>query len=170
MRLFIAINFTTETKNKLLALRDRLRAASNQGNFSLPENLHLTLAFLGECTAKEADVTKSVMNSIELKPFDLMIDQIGCFKRNDGDIWWAGVQESKDLLDLQRDLVSSLTAAGFTMEKRKYSPHITLGRKVMTDTAPRQINPFGETITNIDLMKTERIGGKLTYTAIHRIP
>ncbi len=53
------------------------------------------------------------------------------------------------------------------MDGRKYSPHITLGREVVTDAAPWQIEPFGETVTGIDLMKSERIGGKLTYTAIY---
>ena len=53
------------------------------------------------------------------------------------------------------------------MDGRKYSPHITLGREVVTDTRPWRIEPFGETISTIDLMKSERINGKLTYTAIY---
>ena len=49
MRLFIAINFNTETCTQLLALRDELRIESQRGSFTAPENLHLTLVFLGEC-------------------------------------------------------------------------------------------------------------------------
>ena len=44
MRLFIAPNFTDETRARLFVLRDELRAHSTRGNFSLPEKLHLTLA------------------------------------------------------------------------------------------------------------------------------
>jgi 2'-5' RNA ligase len=69
-------------------------------------------------------------------------------------------------LALQHDLADKLAATGFVLERRKYSPHITLGREVVTTAAPWAIEPFGETVSAIDLMKSERIGGKLTYTAI----
>ena len=49
---------------------------------------------------------------------------------------------------------------------RKYSPHITLGREVVTDDEPWQMEAFGETARRIELMKPERINGKLTYTKI----
>ena len=55
MRLFIAINFNDDTHNRLIALRDELRSRSERGNFSLPENLHLTLAFIGEVSPKKIE-------------------------------------------------------------------------------------------------------------------
>jgi len=64
MRLFIAQNFTPETKSRLLTLRDDLRAQSTRGNFSLPENLHLTLAFLGECDAQQTAAAKQAMTAV----------------------------------------------------------------------------------------------------------
>jgi len=167
MRLFIAINFTAETKNRLLAMCEELHSASRRGRFSLPENLHLTLAFLGECNAEQADTSKAVMDMATFAPFDLVIEGLGRFKRDGGDIWWAGVRENKALTDLQRELTSGLCSRGFSLEKRKYSPHITLGREIVTDEKPRPIEPFGETVSRIDLMKSERINGKLTYTSIY---
>jgi len=167
MRLFIALNFNNETRSRLLTLRDELRSRSERGNYSLPENMHLTIAFLGECDEKQAAAAKTVMDMIDFVPFDANIERIGRFKRDGGDIWWAGLHGSKPLLDLQRGLAERLTNAGFTLDKREYKPHITLGREVVTDAAPWQIEPFGETVTSIDLMKSERIAGKLTYTAIH---
>jgi 2'-5' RNA ligase len=168
MRLFIAINFNETTKQELLALSDELRGASSSGRFSLPENLHLTLVFLGECDGKQTTAAKSILDAIVFEPFDITIDCVGRFKRDGGDIWWAGVRENKILSDLQRTLTAGLCSNGFTCDKRKYSPHITLGREIITRANPRQIKPFGETVTNIDLMKSERIGGKLTYTSIYQ--
>jgi len=168
MRLFIAINFNSDTRVQLLAMHDELRSRSARGNFSLPENLHLTLAFLGECASKQAADAKAVMDLVSLDPFDIYIDRVGQFKRNTGDIWWAGVRGNRSLLNLQRGLTSKLIAAGFTLDRREYTPHITLGREIVTDASPWQIKPFGETVTAIELMKSERIAGKLTYTAIHR--
>ena len=52
------------------------------------------------------------------------------------------------------------------LEKRKYSPHITLAREVVTDIKPWTIEPFSEKVNTIELMKSEHINGKLTYTAM----
>ena len=166
MRLFIAINFNSETNLRLLALRDELRGKSERGNFSAPENLHLTLVFLGECDGKQTTAVKSVLSAVNFEPFDITVDCIGRFKRDGGDVWWAGLRENKLLIALQGELNEKLIAAGLSLDKRKYSPHITLGREVVTDAKPWRIEPFGETVSIIDLMKSERINGKLTYTAI----
>jgi len=169
MRLFTAINFTGATKSRLLDLRDELKKTSSDGSFSAPENLHLTLVFLGECNSAMADAAKKVMDSVRFNPFEIEIDRVGRFSRDGGDIWWAGVKENKALLELQRDLASGFKAAGFEIENRKYNPHITLGRKVISSEKARQIELFGETAGSVELMKSERINGKLTYTAIHKI-
>ena len=166
MRLFAAINFNSKTQRRLLDLRDELSGKSRRGNFSFSENLHLTLAFLGECDSKQTAAVKSVLGAVIFEPFDISVYCVGRFKRDGGDIWWAGMRESEPLLTLQNDLTDKLAAAGFTLERRKYSPHITLGREIATDIKPWQIEPFGETVTAIDLMKSERINGKLTYTSI----
>jgi len=168
MRLFIAINLGAETKERLLALRDELRAVSSCGKYSLPENLHLTLAFLGECNVEETSAIKSAMDEVSFDPFDLQIDRIGRFKRNGGDIWWAGVRENTALSILHKDLIARLRAKSFELEERKFNPHITLGREIITKAQRKQIEPFGETVSRIDLMKSERKNGKLTYTSIHR--
>jgi 2'-5' RNA ligase len=123
--------------------------------------------FLGECDGAQAAAAKAAIEAADFAPFPVSIERVGRFKRGGGDTWWAGLRESKPLSDLQRRLTDSLIAAGFALDKRKYSPHITLGREVLTDAAPRRITPFGETVGGIDLMKSERVGGKLTYTAIY---
>ena len=167
MRLFTAINFSAETKNGLVDLCDELRAASNRGRFTLPENLHLTLAFLGECDSKQTAAAKSAMDAVAFEPFELAIDCVGRFKRNSGDIWWAGLHENKTLLELHQNLTERLRNVGLRFDERKFSPHITLGREIITKIQPWQIEPFGETVTKIELMKSERVGGKLTYTALY---
>lgn len=167
MRLFIAINFNSNTLTRLIALRDELRSRSERGNFSRDENLHLTLAFLGECSTEQTAAAKAAMDSVTFTPFDMTIDRIGRFKRDGGDIWWASGEPPTALIRLQRELTEKLTMAGFELDKRKYSPHITLEREVVTDTVPWMVKPFGETVGRIDLMKSERISGKLIYTAIY---
>ena len=167
MRLFIAINFNEDTRARLVALRDELRFRSECGNFSLPENLHLTLAFLGECSARQMAGAKDSLDFLQFAPLSIMIERIGNFQ---GGLWWAGVKLTTQLLGLQRELSDALKKRGFALENRKFSPHITIGRNIITDVMPWSIEPFGETIGAISLMKSERVNGKLNYTKIHSKP
>jgi 2'-5' RNA ligase len=166
MRVFIAINFSTETRTRLIALREELRTKSQSGNFSRDENLHLTLAFIGEVSPKKLDKIKAIMDTVTFEPFEVAVDRLGTFSR--GTLWWAGLREDKPLMWLQHEIEHKLALCGFEMGGRDYHPHITLGREVVTDSKPWQIDPFGEMISAIDLMRTERIGGKLAYTSIYR--
>ena len=165
MRLFIAINFNTDTRSRLLAMRDELSSRSQRGNFTALENLHLTLAFIGEVNPKKLDTVKAIMDTVTFEPFTATIERLGTFSR--GTLWWAGLREDKPLMDLQSEVEHKLALGGFEMDGRKYSPHITLGREVLTNAKPWNIEPFGETVSSIDLMKSERINGKLMYTAIY---
>lgn len=167
MRLFIAVNFTDETRRHLLKIRNELRSNSERGSFSLIENLHLTLTFLGECDAAQAESVKSILDNISFTPFDISVDRIGRFRQDRGDIWWAGLGGCKALERIRSELVNRLSVEGFKLDCRKYNPHITLGRQIVTGVRPWPIKPFGETIDKIQLMKSDRIDGKLTYTVMH---
>jgi len=169
MRLFVAINFTDETRDRLVGLCEKLRGISSRGRFTLPENLHITLIFIGECNAAHTDSIKTVMDRIVYAPFELEIDRLGCFKRNGGDIWWAGIRENKMLNELYKSLTSELRNHRIAFDDKKFNPHITLGREVSIKSQPRQIEPFTEKVAKIELMKSERIAGKLTYTSIHEV-
>ena len=165
MRLFIAINFNASTRSHLIDLRDELCSRSERGNFSLPENLHVTLAFIGEVSPGKVDRIEAILETITFSPFEATIDRLGTFAH--GKLWYAGLHGYKPLIQVQQEITHKLASGGFEMDGRKYRPHVTLGRDVMTEAVPWEIEPFGETVTVIDLMKSERIGGKLIYTAIH---
>ena len=168
MRLFIAINFSDATRGALIALREDLREKSTKGRFSLDENLHLTLAFLGECTIEQKEAAVWAMENVRFSPFAIEVDRIGRFRRDDCDIWWAGLRENKRLLQLQQALTKELRFCGFLLEVRKYTPHITLGRQIVTDEQARRIALIKEDVTQIELMESTRIDGKLTYRPIWR--
>ena len=165
MRLFVAINFNNETRTRLLALRDGLRSHSKHGNFTLPENLHLTLAFIGEVNPKKVEKIEAILETVAFEPFDVTIDRLCAFSH--GTLWYAGLKEDKPLMLLQREITYKLALCGFEMDGREYKPHITLGREVVTDASAWSIEPFGEKVSRIDLMKSERVNGELTYTTIY---
>ncbi|MDR0778973.1 MAG: RNA 2',3'-cyclic phosphodiesterase [Methanomassiliicoccaceae archaeon] len=166
-RIFIAINFNSDTRSRLLSLRDGIRSNSKRGSFTQPNNIHLTLIFIGESSEAQISLVKAAMDKISFKQFTITMDRTGYFKRGSGSLWWAGVQENDELSALHHDLASRLVSVGFSIEGRRYSPHITLGRDVICNNGPQSTEPFSETVSSIELMISERINEKLKYTAIH---
>ena len=167
MRLFIAVNFDGQTKENLLLLQSRLRKLGS-GSFSRPENLHLTLAFLGEVAPRRVAVICRLMDQITFSVLRLTFGHLGCFKREGGDIWWAGLAPNRALTDLQEELSRRLTDAGFPLECRRFSPHITLARRVVLMEEPDKNKlleaPFSTDADSVSLMLSEKKDGKLTYT------
>ena len=168
MRLFIAINFPAEIKAAIAKIRNNIKNSALRGNFSFEENLHLTLVFLGECDYRQTEALKTVLNETVFSEFALTLDKIGCFKREGGDTWWIGLKKNQPLTDLQANLSHRLRQKGFTLEDRKYSPHITFGRqvKMRTGFVQPEIRQISCIVTGIELMKSERINSKLVYTQV----
>ena len=170
MRLFIAINFSDEIKNKLIAAQDMLRKHASSGNFTRPENLHLTLIFLGETAQSRLPAIKRAVNSVDDKAFELSTNALGRFRRGGGDIWWVGIDGNPMLTKIYHTLADSLTASGFEIEKREFKPHLTLAREVLLKNdknIPAAIDSLDIMVDKISLMKSERINGVLTYAEIH---
>lgn len=167
MRLFLAINFDARTKEQILSVQGRLRELG-RGRFSHPENLHLTLAFLGEVEPGRVAAIRTAMDGVVVPPMELTFDQMGCFRREEDDIWWLGLAPNRALADLQKELSDSLRGRGFALENHRYVPHITLARQVRLRTEPDERallgTPFTAKADAVSLMRSERVNGKLTYT------
>lgn len=174
MRLFIAINFTPQIKQSLCDTMQRLALYTQKGNFTLPENLHLTLAFLGEVPPNRLEAVKAAMNQVNAQAFPLCLQGVGRFVRQGGDILWVGIQKNNALLQLNRQLCASLAQAGFVLESREFRPHLTLAREVVLQPTFVQ-KDFEQTMPVMNmqveafhLMLSERVKGKLTYTELYR--
>ena len=111
------------TRTKLGELQSQIR-----GRLTRPNNLHLTLAFLGQPPDALLPILRSVLAQLKVEPITLTIDRLGYFNRNR--IAWAGLSAMPDtLVTLQRTLSRELTRKGIDSDnKRAYKPHITLAR------------------------------------------
>ena len=172
MRLFIAIKFNEIVIDRLCKSITRLKEVALKGNFTHKENLHLTVVFIGE--TNKVEVVKSAMDGVNAVPFELTIGGVGRFKRDGGDIYWAGVNKNNVLTDIYHQLWAKLSKRGLILENRAYKPHLTLGREVVlpktfdekefTESVPH----MNMMVDSVSLMKSERINGKLTYTEIYK--
>ncbi|MBR5756199.1 MAG: RNA 2',3'-cyclic phosphodiesterase [Firmicutes bacterium] len=169
MRLFIAIGFDDATKGKILAVQRRLKELGS-GRFTTPENIHLTLAFLGEVGEDRLSDVKAAMDKVTVPKLKLSFEKIGCFRR-DSELWWIGLREDPALLKMQKELTGSLKDAGFKLESRKFRPHITLAREMnigRVDSKALLPGKFETEADSISLMLSSRPNGKLTYTELYR--
>lgn len=180
MRLFISIQLNDEMKHALRRIQHAMQSQGVQGNFTREENLHLTLAFIGEYPDPE-DVL-DVMEQIEFEPFDIRLDGVGSF----GSLWWAGIDSAGEdefddrdaLRNLAKHLRRGLAEAGIPFDRKKFSPHITLvrkpqlrsGRHPVIPEAVLQDLPMAEMLVeHVSLMRSERGKHGMIYTELGRI-
>nr|WP_242568050.1 RNA 2',3'-cyclic phosphodiesterase [Clostridium botulinum] len=132
MRVFYAVTFQEETKEKLIEYKNLVSNNLVKGRFTNKNNFHLTLEFIGEVDEKELSLLTDILYKLQNPPKELITSHIGSFKRRDKDIIWLGIEENKELITLQRNLRNLLINNGFKIENRKYKPHITIGREIVT--------------------------------------
>ena len=164
MRLFIAIQLDPEIKEALTDLQLYMKRLGVRGNYSREENLHLTLAFIGEYS--DPDAVLDIIDQISFEPFRLSLDGIGSFRN----LWWAGLEESAALRSLVKRLRWALSDAGIPFDRKKFSPHITLIRRPSQPAIPEELlsrPPRGSMIVDhISLMRSDRGKNGMIYTEL----
>ncbi|EGW56082.1 RNA 2',3'-cyclic phosphodiesterase [Candidatus Endoriftia persephone] len=109
------------------------------GRMLQPQDLHLTLCFLGDLDAQRRRCVETVADSFSAAPVVLQIDRIDQFPR--ARILWVGPLESPpSLITLHDRLSSALQSCGFAPETRAFTPHLTLYRKAQR-VEPGRIDP-----------------------------
>lgn len=160
MRLFIAINLSDDIKGTLLDLQNALYDRGVRGRYTTEENLHLTLAFIGEYP--DAEPVLDAMSEVSFKPFELTLDGMGRF----GDLWWAGMKEAVPLTAVVRRIRRSLAEHEIPFDKKRFSPHITLIRKASGELPGAHPEPVSMTVEAISLMRSDRGRNGMIYTEL----
>ncbi len=184
MRLFLAILLDEDMKKTMLGCMDQLREQTTYAKFTSKENLHLTLAFLGE-TDRVDDIMEAVEEAIPTQPSlpDMTLTTAGA--GHFGSIWFAGLNSTDAVLPKDRAKGSkrppsalccladairqALSDRGFYFDDKPFRPHVTLAREVQSRRAPFIRVPKCEMkVQAISLMRSDRVDGRLTYTEIAR--
>lgn len=164
MRLFIAVNFDDEMKNALLTVQEQLKQKNIHGNYTKPENLHLTLAFIGEYS--DPDRVLDTLSMVHFKPFEMRLNRLGNFGR----LWWAGISAPEQLPSCASQIRHYLADAGIPFDRKKFSPHITLIREPDKTSVPEITIPDSVmTVSEISLMRSDKGRHGMIYTEIGSI-
>jgi RNA 2',3'-cyclic 3'-phosphodiesterase len=135
MRLFVALEIPAAVRAHLAAQMKELRELSAQvadkrPRWVRPENLHVTLKFIGEVSPAKFEGIRDALAAIHSDaPVHLHFRGLGFFPNEQYPrVLWAGVIASENLPSLAANIDSALEAQGVAKEKRDFSPHLTLAR------------------------------------------
>jgi 2'-5' RNA ligase len=125
-RLFIAIPLPASVREQLAALSEPMRSIA----WTRPEQLHLTLRFLGDVETDWNEKLDAALNQVQVEPFLLPVDGMGSFPpRGAARVIWVGVGHGHPRLhQLRKQIDDALLGIGFPLDVRVFHPHVTLGR------------------------------------------
>lgn len=170
MRLFVAVRFDGAALDELCRTRDALAQVKLRGHMTARENLHLTLAFLGEQPESAVPQLRQAMERAVGAPFALTLAAPGRFRQERGDVWWIGAQPCPPLEALARRLRRELVQSGFSVDEKPFRAHVTLGRGlVLPEDFYADMLPAcsaQQVVASIVLMQSARVNGVLTYTPV----
>lgn len=167
MRLFVAINFTSKDRHRMVRAARKMREAGLPVRWVEPDQIHLTLKFLGEVRPERVAAVEAAVARVASKtrPFTMHMGGSGAFPTTRRPkVIWLGAEASPELRCLKHDLEWELAPLGFEREVRAFHPHVTLGR-ARVDARAGDFRGFEElvaamdfgaeiTVRSVDLMKS----------------
>ncbi|MBP88544.1 MAG: RNA 2',3'-cyclic phosphodiesterase [Planctomycetaceae bacterium] len=156
LRTFIAVAVSQDVRDRAEILLNRLSRSEINASWTKPENMHVTLKFLGDIDETLIpDLCRHVATTAESHaPFQLTFTAAGAFPSIDRPraVWMGPGEGADEITKLQADLEENLLDLRIPRERRRFKPHLTLGRI-------REGGPRAEELTTI-LHKNAEFDGK----------
>lgn len=186
LRMFVSIQLPAAIQACAAGLIDRCRdeLPSRSVRWVKPQNIHLTLRFIGNVSSRELDAIKSGMADAVCgaRPFSLRVGRLGCFPHvRSPRVLWLGVQGDLEPLGILESKVTRETKAWARPEDRAFHPHLTLGRVVTR--RREELEPFAAVLHNVvapsscpwsveevHLMQSELLPTGSQYSALASFP
>jgi 2'-5' RNA ligase len=186
-RLFIALSVPEEVKDQLRRAQSELRARlqNDPVRWTRPEQIHLTLKFLGEVAVERVDeLVKSVRSECDpVGSFKLTARGIGFFPNaRRPRVIWVGIENESGQLEKLQDKMDRCTSDFAASRKEEhFSAHLTLGRiKDIRPNDARSVEAsavgmsgrtFGSwTVSNVKIMRSELTSQGSLYSCVVKIP
>lgn len=148
-RLFVGLEIPETLRNALYDVRGGVEGAHWQRD----DQLHLTLAFIGDASRRTMHEIEGELSRIDVTPFELQLRGVGLFgKPKQPKTLWAGVADKAPLVHLHEKICHAMECVGVEVERRKYKPHVTLARF-----RRRQEARIGDWLTDNELLVTPSV-------------
>lgn len=170
MRLFTAVAFDSASKDAIEKYCDFLMEFGIKGNYTIKNNLHLTLKFLGEADVKRLSDIKSAVSKAasQIESFEIHSTGCGYFASRGDKTVFLGMN-GKNLTELANSVDGSMSEIGFIRETRKFTPHITLVRRAAAgEETFSKLPPINISfnVNSVTLFESRRDQGKLFYKPV----
>ena len=150
IRSFLAFELPLEIKDIVARVSGELRKSNLDLKWVKVDNIHLTVVFLGNVQMADMEAIGDEAGKVCLKTgsFGISLVGMGVFPNTRRPrVVWIGVDEPTGTLSrLQQDVEQNIAPLGFPAERRKFSPHLTLGR-VKRGRSPAELEALGEYAT-----------------------
>ncbi len=126
---FIAIDI--KPTKEIVEFVNELRKTGSNLKLVEPENIHITLRFLGDTNEQlVGGIEKIIKSSITgIKPFNIQLKGAGVFPNSSYvRVVWIGIQNGEQIADISTKIDEQIVKLGFEKEKRKFSSHLTIAR------------------------------------------
>jgi 2'-5' RNA ligase len=180
IRTFVAVKASRRVQNRIEGLIASLRQSGVKTTWVRPENLHLTLKFLGDVDEQRIPrVCQAVDRALaDVDSFPLHFSGVGAFPsaRRPRTVWIGVTEGNDDVCKLAAALETQLRAEGFPKEKRDFAPHLTIGRvrgHPVTELARRieqhaDFDAGQSPVTEVVVYSSTLAPTGATYEAMHR--
>lgn len=183
MRLFIAIPLPEAVHDELRRVQERLRQAQADVKWVQPEQIHVTLKFLGEVDAGMVPPIQHALDRVARQawPFVMQCAGLGGFPHLKAPrVIWVGLEPGRDeVTQVARRLEEAVSALGFPKEDRMFSAHLTLGRVRSPANRSRlarliETEPFASvtpvTVDQVTLFQSTLAPSGSLYAVVHMSP
>lgn len=140
IRTFICFEIPEELRRILADIEQAARKFGESVSWTRPENIHLTLKFIGNTSPSKCEAVTAVLQKLagNCTGMPVRIDRLGAFPGfTKPRVFWAGSSEqNENLAQFVRNLEEGLEKSGIPRERRAFTPHLTIGR-VKRSTCPR---------------------------------
>lgn len=176
MRTFIAIDIPEHVRQQVGRFEDGLKDTLHGVKWVAPENLHLTLKFLGEVPEPDIGAIIDCIDGMvsRFQSFTVELSHLGFFPAPaQPRVIWIGASSGVDhLLELYQDLEDCMEVVGVDRESKTFSPHLTIGRvrRQTRVTVPPGLPEFEETsftVTGLSLVKSTLTPEGPLYERLH---
>ena len=155
IRAFIAIDIPDDVRARISGVTHKLRQRLHAYpiRWVPPQNIHLTLKFLGDVSEHNLHtLTHLLAGEIKThRPFEFSVGTLGAFPElRRPRVIWVGVEAPDELLALQRGIDHAVSKLGYDRERRPYQPHLTLGR-ISRNASSSEIRAIGQALQEINI-------------------
>lgn len=128
VRAFIALELSVEIRNQLKVEQNTLRTCRARMSFVEPENIHITVKFLGDINERLLPRVMETLKKIPFQPFPISVGNVTVNNLKRPFTVWCSISDSGKGEELFRFVEDALAPLEFVKETRRFTPHATLAR------------------------------------------